>query len=280
MNPSSILWLNGHLQPAHEARLSPLDHGLLVGDGVFETLVVRDGRVFAAQAHFLRLVRSCLATGLHCISEDLFNTSIEAVLKANNLQDARVRVTLTSGIGPLGSDRGPGEGTVLVVAAPLIPWPPTENVCLAPWTRNSRGAMAGVKSVSYGENVRALRYAKKHGCGEAVVANEQDQLCEGTGSNLFVVINGQLKTPPLSSGCLAGITRQLVIEACAKAEIPCLEEELAVSLLDECEEAFLTSSTRHVHPIAMLNGRPLLAPGSVTLAVQKAYAAGTSWGVR
>lgn len=272
MNPPSILWLNGTLQPAHEARLSPLDHGLLVGDGVFETLVARAGRPFAAHEHYLRLVRSCAATGLHCISEDTFNTSIQAVMQANHLQDARVRITLTSGDGPLGSDRGPGQGTVLVVATPLKPWPPTENVYLAPWTRNSRGAMAGVKSVSYGENVRALLYAKERGCGEAIVANEYDQLCEGTGSNIFVVIDGQLKTPPLSSGCLAGITRQLVIQACAQAQIPCLEEPMPVSILEQCEEAFLTSSTRDVHPIATLSARPLTAPGPITQAVQKAFA--------
>ena len=89
---------------------------------------------------------------------------------------------------------------------------------------------------------------------------------------IFVVTDGLLKTPPLSSGCLAGITRQLVIEACAKADIPCLEEDLPVSILEECEEAFLSSSTRDVHPIATLSGRPLTAPGPVTLAVQKAFA--------
>lgn len=272
MNSPSVLWLNGSLQAAHEARLSPLDHGLLVGDGVFETLVARSGRPFAAHEHYLRLARSCEATGLHCITEDVFNASIQSVMEANYLQDARVRVTLTSGDGPLGSDRGTGQGTVLVVATPLKPWPPTEAVFLAPWTRNTRGAMAGVKSVSYAENVRALLYAKERGCGEALVANELDQLCEGTGSNVFIVIGGELKTPPLSSGCLAGITRQLVIDACHQAGISCLEEDLAVSVLDQCEEAFLTSSTRDVHPIAMLSGRVLSAPGPITLSVQKAFA--------
>ena len=271
MTPPSLLWLNGTLQAAHEARLSPLDHGLLVGDGVFETLVARAGHPFAAHEHYLRLQRSCELTGLGCITEDLYNTSIRAVMQANDLQDARIRITLTSGEGPLGSDRGAGKGTVLVVATPLKPWPPTENVYLAPWTRNSRGAMAGVKSVSYGENVRALLYAKERGCGEALVANEYDQLCEGTGSNVFIVIGGQLKTPPLSSGCLAGITRQLVIEACAQAGISCLEEAMPVSILEECEEAFLTSSTRDVHPIATLSGRTLHAPGPVTLTVQQAF---------
>ncbi|WP_345736255.1 aminotransferase class IV [Prosthecobacter algae] len=272
MNPSQFIWLNGRLQSLEEARLSPLDHGLLVGDGVFETLVARGGRPFAAREHYARLQRSCDVTGLHCISEEVFEESMREVMAANGLVDARVRVTLTSGDGPLGSDRGAGRGTVLVVATPLKPWPPTENVQLAPWTRNSRGALAGVKSVSYGENVRALMYAKERGCGEALVVNESNQLCEGTGSNVFVVLEGRLLTPPLSSGCLAGITRQLVLEACVKEGIVCLEEDLPAVVLEECEEAFLTSSTRDVHPIAGLNGRSLKAPGPVTLAVQQAFA--------
>lgn len=271
MNQPSFLWLNGSLQPAHEARLSPLDHGLLVGDGVFETLVVRQGNPFAAHEHFERLQHSCEMVGLKCISEQVFDASIRAVMEANALEDARVRVTLTSGDGPLGSDRGTGQGTVLVVATPLKPWPATENVFLVPWTRNTRSALAGVKSVSYGENVRALLYAKERGCGEALLANEFDQLCEGTGSNVFVVLHGRLMTPPLSSGCLAGITRQLVLRACEKADIVCEQESISSSVLGECEEAFLTSSTRDVHPIANLNGRALAAPGPVTLAVQRAF---------
>ena len=271
MTPPQFLWLNGRIQSMEEARLSPLDHGFLVGDGVFETLVARGGKPFAAQQHYERLVRSCEVTGLRCISEATFHESISAVMQANGLHDARVRVTLTSGDGPLGSDRGAGQGTVLVVATPLNSWPPTEKVQLAPWTRNSRGALASVKSVSYGENVRALLYAKDRGCGEALVVNESNQLCEGTGSNVFVVLEGRLLTPPLSSGCLAGITRQLVLEACAEVGIVCLEEDLPVVVLEECEEAFLTSSTRDVHPISLLNGRALQAPGPVTLTVQQAF---------
>lgn len=266
-----FLWLNGSIQSVNEARLSPLDHGLLVGDGVFETLVVRGGRPFAAHEHYERLVHSCKATGLNGITEAVFNESIQEVMRANDLQDARVRVTLTSGEGPLGSERGLEQGTVLVVATPLKPWPPTEKVCLVPWTRNTRSALAGVKSVSYGENVRALMYAKDRGCGEALFVNELDQLCEGTGSNVFVVTDGRLLTPPLSSGCLAGITRQLVLQACVQAGISCVEEPLPGAVLNTCDEAFLTSSTRDVHPIARVNERVLNAPGPITVAVQQAF---------
>lgn len=265
--------MNGQIVATESARISPLDHGLMVGDGVFETMVVRGGRPFAAHAHYLRLKRSCEAIGLGCISEEIYDEAIQAVLKANELREARVRVTLTSGDGPLGSDRGAGPGTAMVLATPLKPWPPTEKVLLVPWTRNSGGALAGVKSVSYGENVRALAAARAQGCGEALLANECGHLCEGTGSNLFVICEGKLQTPPLSSGCLAGITRERVLHACEVAGIACAEVDLPVSVLSSCEEAFLTSSTRDVHPIASLNGRSLVAPGPITMAVQKAFAA-------
>ncbi len=268
---SSFLWLNGQICRADEARISPFDHGLLVGDGVFETLVARGGRLFAAHEHYERLARSCQTVGLSVITEALWLEAIEVVMQANGLIDARVRVTLTSGDGPLGSDRGGQPGTVLAAATPLKPWPATERVCLAPWPRNERGALASVKTISYGENVCALAHAKARGCGEALLANTRDEVCEGTGSNVFLVIDGQLKTPPLSAGCLAGVTRLLVLRACAEAGLVCKEETLPVSALATCEEAFLTSSTRDVHPIAELEGRVLAAPGPVTQAVMTIF---------
>ncbi|MCA1962660.1 MAG: aminotransferase class IV [Prosthecobacter sp.] len=268
---SSILWLNGSLIPAQEARISPFDHGLLVGDGVFETLVARAGVPFAPQMHYERLRVSCEKMGLAAMPEATYLESLAAVLEANGMTEARLRVTVTSGDGPLGSERGAAAGTHLVTAAPLKPWPPTERVCLSPWTRHENGALAGVKSTSYGENVVALADARARGYGEALLANTRGELCEGTGSNVFVVVDGVLMTPPLSSGCLAGVTRRLVLASCAAAGIPCLEQALPVSLLEHCQEAFLTSSTRDVHPIERIGPRALPCPGPVTLAVQEAF---------
>jgi branched-chain amino acid aminotransferase len=268
---SSFIWLNGTICPLAEARISPLDHGLLVGDGVFETLVARQGRPFAAREHWQRLVNSCEIMGLTPLPLEDYLAAIEAVLKANQLSDARLRVTLTSGDGPLGSDRGNGPKTVFVTAVPLKPWPATEKVCLVPWTLNENGPLAGAKSVSYGGNVRALALAKSRDCGEALMANTRGEVCEGTGSNVFLVLHGRLVTPPLSSGCLPGITRDFVIRACRASGITCEEEALPVSALAQCEEAFLTSSTRDVHPISELDGRPLITPGPITQKVAAAF---------
>ena len=272
MDKPTFLWLNGRLWNAQEASISPFDHGLLVGDGVFETLVAREGRPVGVKPHYERLVRSCQTIGLACITEAEFRQGIQAVLEANGLTDARVRVTLTSGDGPLGSDRGQGLGTVMAVATALKPWPPAEEVWIVPWVRNSRSALAGVKSLSYGENVRCLLHAKNLGSGEALLLNERDELCEGTGSNVFIVSEGRLMTPPLSSGCLAGTTRAWVLQACEVAGIECLQCDIPAAWLEGCAEAFLTSSTRDVHPISRLNGKPLTAPGPLTQRVQQAYA--------
>lgn len=203
---------------------------------------------------------------------DVYMQAMLEVMQANDLSDARIRVTLSSGDGPLGSDRGDSPTTMTVVATQLKPWPPTESVATVPWTRNEHDPLAGIKSVSYAGNVRALALAHAKGAGEAIFANTRAELCEGTGTNVFVVAGNRVQTPPLSSGCLAGVTRALVLEACAAAGIPAEEGALPVSILQTCDEAFLTSSTRDVHPLAKIDGRVMpMVPGSLTERVAQAF---------
>lgn len=266
MNLPALIWLNGRVLPLSDVRISPIDHGFLVGDGVFETLVARDGKPFTPTRHWQRLVASCNAMSIVPPEFDRFLTAIYETMAANSLRDARVRVTLSSGEGPLGSDRGDSPPTMTVVTSVLKPWPPTEAVIIAPWTRNERSALAGIKSTSYAENVRALALAHAQGAGEALFANTRDELCEGTGTNIFIVAEGRVQTPPLSSGCLAGITRALTLEACVAAGIAVEEITLPISILQSCDEAFLTSSTRDVHPLAKIDQR--LMPGVAGVVTQ------------
>ena len=138
-----------------------------------------------------------------------------------------------------------------------------------PWTRNERGALAGVKSTSYAENVIALRHAHERGASEAVLANTAGRLCEGTGTNVVVEVDGRLVTPPLSAGCLAGITRELLLEV---AEIT--ELDVPYEVLGSTSEAFLTSSTRDVMAIDRVDDRELAAaPGPLTTGAAAAFAA-------
>ncbi|MFN0074856.1 MAG: aminotransferase class IV [Prosthecobacter sp.] len=272
MNFPSFIWLNGRIISTAAARISPFDHGFLVGDGVFETLVARDGKPFTPTRHWQRLVASCEFMGIKPPAFDAYLSAIHEVMQANGLQNARVRVTLTSGDGPLGSDRGDSLATMTVAATVLKPWPPTETAAVIPWRRNERGALVGIKSTSYAENVRALALAHAQGTGEALFANTRDELCEGTGTNIFVVVNGRVQTPPLSSGCLAGVTRALTLEACQAAGITVDEIALPIAILQTCDEAFLTSSTRDVHPLAQIDQRMMLGVvGPVTQRVAQTF---------
>ncbi|MBN8421938.1 MAG: aminotransferase class IV [Verrucomicrobia bacterium] len=272
MNLPTHTWINGRIVSTSEARISPFDHGFLVGDGVFETLVARNGKPFTPTRHWRRLVASCQAMNITPPEYETYVNAMLTTMQANGLADARIRVTLTSGDGPLGSDRGDAPATMTVAATALKPWPPTDTVMTVPWTRNERSALAGIKSTSYGDNVRALALAHGEGAGEAIFANTRDELCEGTGTNIFIVSAGMVKTPPLSSGCLAGVTRALVLEACAAAGIVVEEVTLPIEALHTCEEAFLTSSTRDVHPLARVDQRAMPGvAGAVTQRVAQAF---------
>jgi len=265
----SRVWVDGRMVADGEACITAFDHGLLTGDGVFETLKIYGGAPFAARRHLDRLARSAAVMGLAVPAPTALRAVMSEVIEANGLMEGRLRITVTGGPSPLGSDRGGAGPTVVVAAGPLAQWPPVADVAVSPWPRNERGALAGVKTTSYGENVVALAYAAERGAGEALFANLAGNLCEGTGSNVFVGIGGRLVTPPLASGCLAGVTRDLVMEVVAVAE-----EDLPMSALGAVEEAFLTSSTREVQPIRAIDGLPLpAAPGPFTTEAATAFKA-------
>jgi branched-chain amino acid aminotransferase len=255
------VWINGELRPDNEALISVFDHGLVVGDGAFETVKVKDGRPFALSRHLARLASSAAGLGLPAPDLDQISAGVAAVIAASpRVPLARMRITITGGIGPLGSERGNSPLTAVVALAEQ--GPPTDfvDVAVVPWRRNELGALAGLKTTSYAENVLALRYAADRDAGEAIFANTVGNLCEGTGTNVFVVIDGRLVTPPLSAGCLAGVTRALVLEWAGGAE-----EDLPVDALANADEAFLTGTTRDVQPIRNVNGSKLATvPGPMT----------------
>lgn len=257
-----VLWLDGQLVSADEARVSPFDHGLLVGDGVFETMRVYDGVPFAWTRHHQRLVRSAAGLGLRAPESQELRTAVDEVLAANGLTDGRIRLTVTGGPSPLGSERGGGPPTVIVAGAPATVWPPIVDIVIVPWSRNEHGAVTGLKTTSYAENVRALAYARERDAGEAIFLNTRGELCEATGSNVFVIRDGVLLTPPADAGCLLGVTRALVLELSADHGVPAEEAALGPAALGDADEAFLTSSTREVQPIGRVDGRELpAAPG-------------------
>ncbi len=260
-------WVNGRLVEPGTATLRADDHAVVVGDGVFETMRIVDGAAFALSRHLRRLDRSASGLGLDEPDEDRIQAAVGEVLAADP-SAGLLRITWSSGAGPWGSGRGGGPGTLVVGTGPGNIWPPAERVHLVPWRRNEHGPLVGLKTTSYAENVMALTTAKRVGCSEALFANTAGHLCEGTGTNVFLVIEGVLVTPPLSSGCLAGVTRELVMEL---ADV--VERDIDPAEFGSADEAFLTSSTRDVSPISAVDGVEMpAAPGPVTAGLMAAFA--------
>ncbi|MEV6316890.1 aminodeoxychorismate lyase [Streptomyces sp. NPDC051776] len=261
------IWLDGNMRDVEAARVSVLDHGLTVGDGVFETIKAVEGRAFALTRHLRRLARSARGLGLPEPDLDEVRRGCEEVLAAEPVPLARLRITYTGGLSPLGSDRGTSPATLVVALDETTPRPDRTAVVTVPWTRNENGALAGLKTTSYGENVVALARAREHGASEALLANTAGLLCEGTGANVFVVVDGELLTPTLSSGCLAGITRALVVDwAGAK------ETDLPYDVLRRADEVFVTSSLRDVQAVHRVDDRELPgAPGPVTAKAMRIF---------
>ena len=272
---TTVVWVDGRLGDERTASVPALDHGLTVGDGVFETCHVAGGEAFALTRHLRRLGRSAAALGLAPPRDDVVRAAVAETLAAArdrgaDLSHGRLRITLTGGPGPLGSNRGPAGTTLVVAAAAAAAWPADPRAVSVPWTRNERSATAGVKTTSYAENVVALAEAQRQGAQEALLANTRGDLCEGTGSNVLVVSGGVLLTPPLSAGCLAGITRELLLEWAADEGLPVLEKDLPMEALAEAEDVVLTSSTRGAQPQAAVDGRPL-PRGELARAAQELY---------
>ena len=263
------VWINGTLVPDDEARVSIFDHGLVTGDGVFETIKVVSGVPFALSRHLARLARSATGLGLSTPDLEQIRDGAMAVIDSSSKPElARMRITVTGGIAPLGSERGGSPLTAIVAMAEAKAPAPWVDVVTVPWPRNEHGALSGLKTTSYGENVRALAYANEHGGSEAIFANTAGSLCEGTGTNVFIVSEGRLITPPLSAGCLAGVTRALVIEWAGASE-----QDVPLSALAGADEAFLTGTTRDVQPIRCVDGQALSAvPGPMTRKAVEVFA--------
>ncbi|UJP39110.1 aminotransferase class IV [Cellulomonas palmilytica] len=277
---SVVIWTDGRLHAPTDRILTGVDHGVTVGDGVFETCAVYGGRAFALTRHLRRLERSAAGLGLPAPDEDVVREAVAAVLGA--APDAgRLRLTFTGGPGPLGSHRDAPDAqrpTLVALAGPATR-AATSRAVRVPWVRNERSATAGLKTTSYAENVVALAEAHRRGADEALLANTVGMLCEGTGSNVVVERDGELVTPPLSSGCLAGITRELLLEWGADAGLPVREaaaDELPYDVLDDVlagrAQLALTGSIRNVSPVSALDEQDVV-PGPLSRAAAELFQA-------
>jgi branched-chain amino acid aminotransferase len=265
-------WLNGRLLESPEERaISVLDHGMIVGDGVFETIKIENGAPFALTRHLDRLVRSARGLGIGTPDIAKIREGVAATIEGEDYPFGRIRVTVTSGVGPLGSPRGK-NGLTNVVITEACPQPSDITaIVTVPWPRNDKGAIVGLKTTSYAENALMVEHALARGASEAVMPNTGGMLCEGTGSNIFYVLGDQLVTPTLESGCLAGVTRALVLEWC-QGELDVVERDEPIEILQRADEVILVGTTRDVQAISRVDERDVAAPGPVTARAQEIWA--------
>ena len=277
---STLLWFDGEVRSGHDPVVTAQDRGLLVGDGVFDTCVVVGGRPFALRRHVARLQRSAALVGLPEPPADVVTAAALELADHLGTATGRLRITWTAGPSTGGPGRSGATPTLLLTAEPEavvhpVPGGPPGRartaLVVVPWVRNERSPLVGVKSTSYAENVLALEYARSRGGTEAVLANTRGELCEGSWSNVFVEAGGELLTPPLESGCLAGVTRELVLEWGVAAGVPVREATIPMDDFRAAEHAAVTSATRGIVPVDELDGREL-RPGPLTVRMQQVFA--------
>jgi len=271
MSTTTRVWVNGDLVDPAGPSVSALDHSVTVGDGVFETAKIASGVPFALTRHHRRLERSATGLGLPPLDLAVVDKGVAAVLDGPAIDFGRLRYSVTGGVGPLGSDRDDTALTYIVLAGPQPLPPSSAKLTVVPWTRNERSAVVGLKTTSYAENVVALARAKQVGAVEAVFGNTRGELCECTGSNVFVVVDGVVLTPPGDSGLLLGITRELTIEWGRAAGLEIREETLPLDVLRSADEVFITSSTKDVLPVHAVDERELSADRPVTTELQRIF---------
>lgn len=251
-------WLNGHIIDSTIPAISIADHGFTVGDGAFETLKVINGVPFALNRHIVRLNNSLRGLRMKEVAPVTIQAAIQEVLSApSDSPIGRMRITVTSGAGPLGSDRAANHQTIGILTSGVNQWSEQARVCVVPWRRNEFSATAGLKTTSYAENVVALEVAHATAHSEALFLDTSGRVSEGTGSNVFAVFGDRILTPSRSTGLLSGITRELLLEWGPRAGYQCLEDDFTLADLTNANEVFLTSSTRDiqkVNEVSVLDG--------------------------
>ncbi len=282
---AELIYLNGKMIPSQEARISVFDHGFLYGYGLFETMRAYNGKIFLLKRHIKRLSDAAHIIGLGAkLGGSNLAHACEETLAANELKDARLRLTVTHGDADAfpWAERG-CKPTVVITARPYAA-PPAEKyeqgfkMFLATIRRCRQSLAAGVKSTNYLVSVMARIEAVEHGCDEAVLLNDDGFVAEGSISNCFFVKSGRLMTPSLGSGVLPGITRGLVMELAEELGIMVTEGTVGVGIFRQCEEAFLTASTMEIMPLTAARdaaGKELVIgkskPGEITRQLMEAY---------
>jgi branched-chain amino acid aminotransferase len=256
MDASERMYVAGKYVAPAEATVSALDAGLLLGAGLFETLRTYGGTPFRLARHLARLRVSGRFFRIFVGEKDSEIAAIIArLLEVNGLRDARLRITATRGplTEELEDDLAP-RATLLVTAGPMTPYSPEfyqygATVVVSDIRTNETDPATFHKTTAYMTNLLVLRDAHRAKAAEALRFNTRNRLAEGTVSNVFLVREGRLLTPPVEDGLLAGVTRAAVLELAARVGVPAEQQSITINDLLEAEELFLTNSIMEIMPV-------------------------------
>ena len=267
----AVIWCNGEWQDSNQSGVSWSDRGLMHGLGLFETLLALDGAPVQVERHLARLQKGLDRFAWTSPEADL-KAAMTELLERNSLTEgrARIRLAITGGSGVL-NDLGAGKDQKLwMTASALTEGKSSLSLGLSLWRRNADSPLVGLKCASYAENLMAMDWAREAGFDDVLFVNTAGNLCEAAMANLFLVKDGALLTPNLESGCLPGVTRELVLELARGMKIPVFQESLSLTDLKQADECFLTSATRGPVPVSSFEGRSFEV-GPVTARLAQAW---------
>ncbi len=274
-----LIWHDGQIFPSEDARCSCLDRGRLYGDGLFETMRAYSGQVFRLDAHLARLMAGAeqLYLQLPMPTEEL-QTIVQKTLKESELASAYIRLTVTRGVGGSPSELDASTASVTVWVRALAGYPAQlyetgMSALLSQTRRNEYSLLSTLKTLNYLDSLLARAAAQRAGADEAIFLNTSGQLAEASASNLFIVADGRVLTPPIEAGILPGITRACVLELCGAEGISIQEQPLELHRLPVAKEAFLTNSLMEIMPLTSFAGKEIGSgqPGEITRQLQQAY---------
>ena len=258
------------------------DHGLLYGDGVFEGIRAYNGVVFKLKEHIDRLYKSAHPIFLKIpLTKEQLTEAVLETLRKNKLTNAYIRLVVTRGVGDLGLDpRKCPKATIIIITEPLLQLHSAEKVenginTIITWVKRNPvdSQTHEIKSLNYLNSILGKIEANNIGADEAICLDKTGYVCEGVGENIFIVRDGKLLTPPLSSGALDGITRALIIRLAKKLGIEVTEQNITPNELFTADEVFFTGTAAEVAPIREVNKRSIGSgkPGPVTRRIMQAF---------
>ena len=253
-----VVWCNGRFLNNHELKVSAFDRGLCQGLSLFETILSVNGRPRLVTEHLDRLRLGLERLGVLSVelADDALRNAMIALLEKNNLTagTARIRFAVSLGDGSL-NRIDCGSAWVWMTASEVGEISQKIKMTLAPWRRDTESVLRGLKVGNYAEHLIAMDLARREGCDEMLFYNTSDEVCEAAMANIFLIRGGCIFTPSLESGCLAGVTRALVMRLAAEHGIPCQEKPLSRADVKKSDGFFLTSSVKGPVWVSEFQGR-------------------------